>query len=249
MLRAGLILVILLGLGALGIAQFQVAPKISTLESDLSAAEEAKNNAENAQRQAESAQRTAEEEAETLRGELIDTNDKLKGAMQFGAMQKARGDELDTELTTTKAELIEAQRDIQAWEGLGVTRQFVITMKDRLNDAHEEIAAITGEKEILIRQLDQIKYELSRFVGPNQKVVMRDGIEGSILSVDPDWGFVVINVGEQDGVRENGELMVSRGGKLVGKVQISSVENDRSIANVMPGWLQTDIQVGDEVLY
>jgi cell shape-determining protein MreC len=78
---------------------------------------------------------------------------------------------------------------------------------------------------------------------------MRDGIEGSILSVDTDWGFVVINVGEQDGVRENGELMVSRGGKLVGKVQISSVENDRSVANVLPGWLQADIKVGDEVLY
>ena len=43
--------------------------------------------------------------------------------------------------------------------------------------------------------------------------------------------------------------MVSRGGKLVGKVQISSVENDRSVANVLPGWLQADIKVGDEVLY
>jgi len=242
-------LVILLGLGALGIAQFKVAPKISMLETDLSAAEEARYQAENAQRQAESAQRTAEEDAETLRGDLTETKDKLNGAMQFGAMQKARGDGLDVELTTTKETLIEAQRDIQAWEGLGVTPQFVITMKDRLNDAHDEIAAINGEKEVLIRQLDQIKYELSRFVGPNQKVVMRDGIEGSILSVDSDWGFVVLNVGEQDGVRENGELMISRGGKLVGKVQISSVENDRSIANVMPGWLQTDIQVGDEVLY
>jgi hypothetical protein len=249
MLRAGLILVILLGLGALGIAQLQVAPKISTLESDLSAANNARYSAEDAQRKAETAQRNAEEEVETLRGDLTDANDKLKGAMQFGAMQKARGDELDSELTSTKSELIEAQRDIQAWEGLGVTPQFVITMKDRLNDAHEEIAAITSEKEVLIRQLDQIKYELSRFVGPNQKVVMRDGIEGSILSVDTDWGFVVINVGEQDGVRENGELMVSRGGKLVGKVQISSVENDRSVANVLPGWLQADIKVGDEVLY
>ena len=242
-------MVILLGLGALGIAQFKVAPKISMLETDLSAAEEARYQAENAQRQAESAQRTAEEDAETLRGELTETKDNLNGAMQFGAMQKARGDELDAELTSAKANLIEAQRDIQAWEGLGVTRQFVITMKERLNEANNEIQAINAEKEVMIRQLDQIKYELSRFVGPTQKVVMRDGIEGSILAVDPEWGFVVLNVGEQDGVRENGELMISRGGKLVGKVQISSVETDRSIANVMPGWLQTDIQVGDEVLY
>jgi Tfp pilus assembly protein PilV len=88
MLRAGLILVILLGLGALGIAQLQVAPKISTLESDLSAANNARYSAEEAQRQAEIAQRNAEEEVETLRGDLTDANDKLKGAMQFGPCKK-----------------------------------------------------------------------------------------------------------------------------------------------------------------
>ena len=63
------------------------------------------------------------------------------------------------------------------------------------------------------------------------------------------YGFVVVNVGEKDGARENGELLVSREGKLIGKLLISSVEDNRSIANVIPGWVQSDIQVGDVVAY
>jgi Tfp pilus assembly protein PilX len=249
MLRAGLILVILLGLGALGITQFQVAPKIAGLESDLATANTARSQAESAQRSAESAQREAEEAAETLRGELTETKDSLKNAGLALAQQKARGDQLDAQLTEATDALTDARRELQTWKGLGVSQEYVISMKEQLQEANNQIAAIEAEKEIITRQLDQTQYELSRFVGPSQKVVMRDGLEGSVLSVDPDWGFVVLNVGEEDGALENGEMLVSREGKLVGKVQISSVEKDRSIANVMPGWLQTDIQVGDVVLY
>jgi len=60
---------------------------------------------------------------------------------------------------------------------------------------------------------------------------------------------VIVNDGEKDGARENGELPVSREGKLIGKLLISSVEDNRSIANVIPGWVQSDIQVGDVVAY
>jgi hypothetical protein len=101
----------------------------------------------------------------------------------------------------------------------------------------------------LLRQMDQMRYELGRFVGSTQKVVMRDGLEGNVQAIDSDWGFVIVNVGEKDGARENGELLVSREGKLIGKLLISSVEDNRSIANVIPGWVQSDIQVGDAVAY
>ncbi|MEL0059800.1 MAG: hypothetical protein VW711_06570, partial [Verrucomicrobiales bacterium] len=146
-------------------------------------------------------------------------------------------------------QLLDARRELQSWIALGVDQQYVYTMKQRIADAHDEIAAITEEKTVLLRQMDQMRYELGRFVGPTQKVVMRDGLEGSVQAIDSDWGFVIVNVGEKDGARENGELLVSREGKLIGKLLISSVEDNRSIANVIPGWVQSDIQVGDVVAY
>ena len=46
----------------------------------------------------------------------------------------------------------------------------------------------------------------------------------------------MLDVGDDQGVLQDGEMLVSRDGKLVAKVIVRTVEKDRSIANVMPGW-------------
>jgi hypothetical protein len=48
---------------------------------------------------------------------------------------------------------------------------------------------------------------------------------------------------------EDGKLLVNRDGKLIAKVQVKSVQPDRSIANVLPGWKLSDVMEGDQVLY
>jgi hypothetical protein len=58
---------------------------------------------------------------------------------------------------------------------------------------------------------------------------------------------VIVDVGEDQGVIQNGELLVSRDGKLVSKVIVRSVEKDRSIANVVPGWNFGPVVEGDKV--
>jgi hypothetical protein len=58
----------------------------------------------------------------------------------------------------------------------------------------------------------------------------------------------VLDIGENQGVQEYGELLVNRNGKLVAKVKIRSVQKDRSIANVLPGWQLGDVMEGDQVI-
>jgi cell shape-determining protein MreC len=65
--------------------------------------------------------------------------------------------------------------------------------------------------------------------------------------VDPKWNFVVLNVGEDQGVLEDGEMLVSRDGRLVAKVIVRSVQKDHSIANIVPNWRLGDVIEGDEV--
>jgi hypothetical protein len=43
--------------------------------------------------------------------------------------------------------------------------------------------------------------------------------------------------------------MVSRGGKLIGKVKVATVHAERSIANVMPGWKLGELMEGDQVIF
>ena len=42
--------------------------------------------------------------------------------------------------------------------------------------------------------------------------------------------------------------LVNRNGKLVAKVKVRSVQKDRCIANVLPGWQLGDVMEGDQVL-
>jgi hypothetical protein len=76
---------------------------------------------------------------------------------------------------------------------------------------------------------------------------MRANLRGRILVVDPKWDFVVLNIGENQGVLPEGELLVSREGKLVAKIIVRSVEGNRCIANIMPGWKLGEVIEGDEV--
>jgi hypothetical protein len=56
-----------------------------------------------------------------------------------------------------------------------------------------------------------------------------------------------LDVGQNQGVLENGQLLVNRNGQLIAKVQVQSVQQDRCIANVVPGYRLHDVLDGDAV--
>ena len=72
-------------------------------------------------------------------------------------------------------------------------------------------------------------------------------LKGKVVVVDPKWDFVVLNIGDDQGVLQDGEMLVSREGKLVAKVIVRTVEKDRCIANVVPGWKLGEMIEGDKV--
>ena len=100
---------------------------------------------------------------------------------------------------------------------------------------------------VLDRERKRLQSRLSMYEGTNQVVTLRADLRGKILVVDPKWDFVVLNIGQDQGVIDNGELLVSREGKLVAKVIVRSIEKNRSIANIIPGWKLGEVIEGDEV--
>jgi hypothetical protein len=104
-----------------------------------------------------------------------------------------------------------------------------------------------GENLVLERKKNQLRAELDKFEGTNSFVMLPAGLRGKILQVDPKWDFVVVNVGGDQGVLPDGELLISREGKLVAKVIVTSMEKDRCIANLVPGWKLGEIFEGDQV--
>jgi myosin heavy subunit len=81
--------------------------------------------------------------------------------------------------------------------------------------------------------------------------LMRSGLEGRILAVNSSWNFVVLSLGDRNGVVSNAEMIIKRGTQRIGKVRITSVEPSTSIADIVANSISAGltIQPGDTVIY
>jgi flagellar biosynthesis GTPase FlhF len=112
-----------------------------------------------------------------------------------------------------------------------------------------ELATIKDENKILMSQYTKLEGEFDALKNPLKKVLQPVGLKGKVVAVDPKWKFVILSIGANHGVRKNGELTVSRQGRYIARLRVSSVEAGHSIANVMDGFDSDEsIEEGDEVV-
>lgn len=92
--------------------------------------------------------------------------------------------------------------------------------------------------------------ELEGQIAQKKRVQDFNSLSGRILAVNEAWNFVVLNVGDKNGLTSNAELLVKRGNTRIGRVRVTSVEPASSIADIIPGSLVggLSIQPGDYVV-
>ncbi len=156
---------------------------------------------------------------------------------------------LDTQVTQITADLEKAKADLAAIQTSG---------SDSAADPTTELKTKIQEQETLIAtlqsNLDSAKAKVEVFEKDKQDrllKVAKKGLEGRILAVNPAWNFVVLNLGDKNGVVNNTELLVKRGTQLMGKVRITSVEPSTSIADIVANSVPqgTTIAPGDNVIF
>lgn len=70
---------------------------------------------------------------------------------------------------------------------------------------------------------------------------------GTVLVVNREFNFIVVSMGEKDGLKSGQFLEVLRAGKVIGKVQVERVYENMSAANLLPEQTKTEIKEGDTV--
>src|SRR5665213_211635 len=247
LLRIVLIVAILAGLGAGVVSYLEMSDKIPTLTKQRDDEHSAKvAKIEELRKTNEVLAKTKSDLAQTQQ-QLADTKSERDKAVARAEAQAKRADELSDKLAKAVSERDDAQNQLAAFKASGLTPDQVITLNKNLKDAENQIAAINGEKIVMLRTITRLTNELNKYIEPDQFVKLRADLHGTYVRVDPKWDFVVLNSGEDQGAIQDGELLVSREGRLVAKVIIRSVEKDRSIANIVPGWKLGDPIEGDEV--
>lgn len=72
------------------------------------------------------------------------------------------------------------------------------------------------------------------------------GVNGQVLAVASN-GLVEVSLGRDDGMREGFTLEVTRGGQYLGRVRVTNVRDDKSVAEVLTGFRRGAILQGDRV--
>lgn len=189
-----------------------------------------------------------EKELDKTKESLAQSQQERAAALAEADAQNARATKLTEDLGRAIRERDDARADLAAYVATGFTPPQIAELGRQIKAGQEALEAVQTEKEVLQSVYLKTKAKLDWITGEVKYVELPGTLRGKVLVTDPKWEFVVVNVGEAEGAKLNGELLVSRDGKLVGKVIITEVQKNRSIANVIPGWKIGDVIEGDQVI-
>ena len=247
LIRISLILAVIAALAVGGVNFFVVKDKINTLTDDRNSQRSQKEQAQTDLASTKKELAKTQADLKQTQQQLADAQAERDKAVADAAAQTKRADELSDKLAKTTQERDLAQDDLAAYTASGLTAAQVSKLNHTLKDLQEQVVALNDEKKVLMHARDRLQSRLDQLLGNTTDIVLPADLKGKIMVVDPKWDFVVLNIGDDQGVKPDSELLVSRDGKLVAKVIVRSLEKDRCIANVVPGWKLGDVIEGDEV--
>jgi hypothetical protein len=248
LIRISLIVAILAGLAVGGLNFVKVKEKITTLQADLKTQTDGRVKAETELASTKTELKKTTADLKQTKAELEASTAAKDKAEAEVAQQTKRADKLAEDLTKTRGERDAAQQDLAAYKATGVTPQQILGMNKEFKTLQDNLAVAETETKVLARKVKKLETELAVYKDKDFFVPLPASLKGKVLVADPKWNFVVLNVGEDQGVLERGELLVNRNGKLVAKIVVRSVQKDRCIANVLPGWELGEVMEGDLVI-
>jgi len=184
---------------------------------------------------------------EALASETVNL-DKLKSDLEDAQKQVADRDaklsQQNNDLTAKNARITELEAKVNS------TVQ-PASQEDDLKKQLAEKDVLTTSIQTKLKENETELASLRQHEADRKAKVMRKGLEGTILAVNPSWNFVVVSLGDRNGVIENSELLIKRGSQLIGKVRVTSVEPSTSVADIVVNSVRAglSVQPGDKIIY
>ncbi len=250
LLRIFLIVSILAGGGIIALTHFQVKPRVQEIIDQREKEKDRANKNEAGWKKTEKELASTKRDLQRTQTELSETTSQLTAMTKKANDFEVQSKSLKGQLDKANQDLTLAKQDLAAWVALGLTVDQVKGVIDHAKKLTNDLAMAQAEYAILQKAHKDLQRRYDELTGSEEVAVpLPPGLKGKVLVVDPKWDFVVLDIGDKQQVVPKGIMMVSRNGKLIAKVKIVSVQADRSIANIMPGWKLGDVMEGDQVVY
>jgi chromosome segregation ATPase len=178
---------------------------------------------------------------EETKAALDKCNGERDRTLAEAAAGRSQVEQLDKALKDARLEREEVKAELARYTNTGLKAEQVARLAATMKELRETLAAVTVENGVLAENLRKLKAQNDT----DSPVKLPANLTGKVNVSDPKWGFVILDAGSEKGMLDRAELLVSRNGKLVGKVKIRRVERERSFADLLPEWRFGELIEGD----
>lgn len=250
-LRLILFLVIAASAGVITVGELKLKPLLDEMkDKEKKVTEDLGKEKQESTKQKDRAMK-AELDAAALKDDLNNSKKAEADAMAAAKIEKDKAVAAGQETNLAKQETAKAKQeaaDYFALQSLGLTPTVIRRINTELPQKTNELNTLKREQQLINVQLVKKSGELNAFLNPKGAVALPPGLIGSVKAYDPKWEFVVLDIGANHGLLRNGELTISREGKLIARVKLDKVETEYATANVIKGFKLGEIKEGDAVL-
>ena len=220
---------------------------------------------------AKSQRETAERQRQAVEKKMKTRETKVAGEQAKAGENESRIASAEAELVKTQTEKSDLQAKVQADENQIAELQkhieemskspanpnpgaaSVAELQAQLEDARKQLEGAEHEKTFLTEKLQPTREQArgSEVAVGHREPSFHPSIRGTVLAVNRAYNFVVLNLGNRQGLQPNAEMLVLRDTTIIGKIRISSVEPATAIGDILGNSLARGVQVqpGDIVIY
>ena len=173
-------------------------------------------------------------------GKLNDENSALRGQIKDLTSTKIA---LEKSIVRLQDEKKDVERKLMETESVIQNRiDEIWKIKDSLEKNFKMSGSSSGEVE-LPPIVVSASGEAAK--GPQEVVVLPPGFNGNVVSVNDENNFVIVDLGQSDGLKLGDNMSVYRGAEYVAALEVIQVRNDIAAADIKNK--VTTIRVGDAV--
>ncbi|MDQ6622677.1 MAG: hypothetical protein M3Y86_04225 [Verrucomicrobiota bacterium] len=166
--------------------------------------------------------------------------------------------ELQAKLQQNQSEVAELQKRLEEATSKEVPPETLPMpgagdLQTQLEDTRRQLDNAEREKQLLAEKIRSSDHPAAAAPQPRPRSAAprNPGLRGTVLAVNQAYNFVVLNLGGRQGVEPNSDMLVLRGGTLIGRIRVSSVEPATAIGDIVTSTVARGVQVqpGDIVIY
>jgi hypothetical protein len=201
---------------------------------------------------------TAREDRRAAKDERDDTSAQL--SVLNNTLSRQASEIMKLQTSIEKSKVLKAEIDL-AISQLGPNIKTVEELEIMVQTQKDALAMRQNEKQSVMAELDQKNIEtvametqvrgLQEKRIEHAKNVALNGLEATVIAVNRDWGFVMVNVGKALGVKADASLLVKRGGERIARLRITDISDEVLMSEVIDGSLAEGSRVlpGDKVIF